>query len=147
MNFKKVFQSNYCKSVFLITFIGSYFLIPDTVFNGVYYVLAITFMTTFALTLTCLVRSIKEKVVSARTYKGSFLSFLATVLGFSALQVCGIGAPVCGASLRVGFLSVIFPKIVHDFFHEASVWIVGFSILFQLIGLYYMKCLTKNLKS
>ncbi len=136
----KIMKSHYCKIVFIVIFLASYFLIPQTVFNGWYYILAISFMLVFSLTATCLTRNIKEKVVAARSYKGSFLSVISAIIGLSALQVCGIGAPICGASIGMAVLSLIFPRVVIDFLHNSSVWVIVVSLLFQILGLYYMKC-------
>jgi hypothetical protein len=142
----KVMKSKYCKSVFLIALIGSYFLIPTTVFNGLYYIIAITFMVTFSLSVMCIVRSIKDRAELARKSKASLLSIIATALGLSALQVCGVSIPVCGASIGIGLLSVIFPQFFVDFLASYSPFIIGFSVVLQLIALYYMGCFIENQK-
>jgi len=100
-------------------------------------------MVTFSLSMMCLIRSIKDKVVLARTYKGSIVSIIATGLGLSAIQVCGVGAPVCGVSVGIGILSVIFPNFFIDFLTDYSVAIIIISIALQITSLYYMKCFLK----
>ncbi len=146
MYFLSVLKSNYCKSVFLITFVLSYFLIPDTVFNGWYYLVAVTFMTTFSLTIMCIVRSVKERLVLAKTYGGSLMTIIATAIGLSALQVCGVGAPICGASIGLGVVSAIFPGFMVEFLESYAVWIIIFSALIQVVGLYYMNCFFRKAK-
>ncbi len=140
MRLFNVFKSNYCKLVFIIALIGSYFLIPDTVFRGYYYIIAIIFMVTFSLSVMCVIRSVKDKVVLAKTYKSSILSIIATALGLSALQVCGVGAPICGGSIGLGFLSLVFPRFFINFLANYSAVIIFLAIILQLISLYFMGC-------
>jgi len=135
-----ILKSHYCKTVFVLSFLGSYFLIPATIFKGWHIILGVLFMLSFSFTTTCLTRNIKEKVKLARNYKNSLLGIFATVIGFSALQVCGIGAPVCGASIGAGILSFILPGFFMGFLIEYGVHLVVFSILIQLVALYKMKC-------
>ena len=139
----KIFKSHLCQVAFFVYLIGSYFLIPKNVFYGWYNILVGAFMIFFALTLTCLTRNIKEKVVLAKTYKSSILGIIATALGLSVLQVCGVGAPVCGASVGASVLSLFFPSFALSFFERYSLYIVISSILFQIIALYYMRCFVK----
>ncbi len=135
-----ILKSHYCKVVLLIAFIGSYFLIPSKVFYGFGYVLAITFMIAFSLSITCIIRNIKEKIMLAKTYKRSVFHIILIGLGLSAFQVCGIGAPVCGATVGLGVLSVIFPGVFIDFLGDYHGAIIIISILLQIISLYYMGC-------
>jgi len=139
----KIFKSHYCKIVFLLSLIGAYFLVPKTVFYGAYTILGVIYMIVFALTLTCLIRSIKEKILLAKHYKGSLIGILAAALGMAALQVCGIGAPVCGAAISAGILSVIFPSIFISFLNKYALLIIVSSIIIQGIALYYMNCFKK----
>ncbi len=136
----KLFQSDYCKFAFLLFIVLSYFLVPRHVFYGWYQVLAIIFMLSFSLVMTCIVRNIKEEIVLARTYKSSILGVLATALGLSALQVCGAGAPVCGASLGIGVLSSITPTFFMNFLEKYSVLMLLIAISFQFLTLYFMNC-------
>ncbi len=72
-------------------------------------------MITFSLVLTCFVRAIKEKIIHRGKNKHSLLGLLAAVFGVSAFQVCGIGAPVCSATLGAWILSIIFPSVFISF--------------------------------
>ncbi len=142
----KIFKSYFCQFAFFLFLLISYFLTPKRVFYGWFSILAIIFMVVFSLTLTCLARNIKEKVIIAKTYKSSILGIIATVLGLSVLQVCGIGAPICGASLGAGVISLFFPSFALGFFEEYSLYILIISIVLQIISLYFMKCFVKICK-
>jgi len=135
-----IFKSKYCLIVFAISLFLSYFLIPKTVFYGWYKILAYTFMISFSLTITCIIRNVKEKILLAKTYKSSVIGIIATALGLTALQVCGVGAPVCGAAVGLGILSSIFPTVFVDVMSKYAVHIIVLSIIFQLVALYFMNC-------
>jgi hypothetical protein len=141
----KIFRSHYCKIVFIISLILAYFLVPQSVFYSWYSLLGVLYMTVFALTLTCIVRNIKEKILLAKTYQSSIIGVLAAALGMAALQVCGIGAPVCGAAISAGLLSVIFPSVFLSFLNKYALLIVVGSIILQGIALYFMNCFRKCL--
>ncbi len=135
-----ILKSHYCKAVFLLALFGSYFLIPHKVFYGLGYALAITFMLAFSLSVTCIIRNIKEKILLARTYKRSVVHIILIALGLSAFQVCGVGAPVCGATVGLGVLSVIFPGVFIDFLGDYYLVVIIVSVLLQLVSLYFMGC-------
>lgn len=138
---KKIFQSNYCKLVFILFLILGTFITPTKVFYNWYWLLAIIFILVFALTMTCLIRNIKDKIVSYKKTNSSLLSLFSIILGVSALHMCTIGAPVCGAA-GVGLLALILPTIAHSFISDFSIFIVLLSILLQLFALYNMGCLS-----
>lgn len=133
-------RSKYCIGVFILSLILSYFLIPGRLFYGIYLVLAIVFMILFALTLTCIIRNIKEKIVLAKTYKSSLIGIIAGGIGLAAVQVCGVGAPVCGATIGMGILSTVFPMVFVDILTKYASIILIISIIFQFIALYFMNC-------
>ncbi len=137
---QKVLKSKVCILVFILSLVGSYFLIPKTAFYGKAMVISISFMITLATTITCVVRNIKEKVILARTYESSIISIIATAVGLASLQVCGVGAPVCGAAVGVGILSSIFPYTTVSLISEHAELILLISIIMQLISLYFMNC-------
>ena len=138
-----IFKSHYCKIIFIIIFFLSYFLIPKKLFHSWWILVAILFMFLFSLVITCIVRNVKEKVILAKTYKSSLIGVLATAIGLSALQVCGVGAPVCGATIGAGFLSALFPGIFMRFLDNFAIYILIASILLQIISLYFMNCFKK----
>lgn len=136
-----ILRSSYCKSVLILSLIGSYFLIPNKVFYGYGYFLAGVFMLVFSFSITCIVRNIKEKIKLSHTYKTSIFSLFLGIVGISAFQVCGIGAPVCGATIGLGVIFAIFPAFFIDFLTDYSYAIIILSIIMQLFALNFMKCL------
>jgi len=138
--FIQILASFYCKIVFILAFGVSYFFLPPHVLYGHHAWLAIIFMIVFSFSLACIVRNIKEKVVLSRTYKTSVLSLILSILGFSAFQVCGLGASVCGLSAGAGVLAIFFPGFVLNFLSDNSTFIVSFSIVIQTFVLYSMNC-------
>ena len=140
----EIFKSHYCQFVFLISLVGIYFLVPKKVFYGYDTLIGIFFIVMTSLTITCLVRSIKEKVLSAKASGASLLGILSIIFGFGALQACTIGAPVCGATIGGGILALIFPGFAFSLMEKYSVPIVLISIFIQLLALYLMKCFQKT---
>jgi len=134
----QVIESHYCKLVFIFSFILAYLLIPRTV-SGIFYYLSIIFMVTFSLVMTCIIRNIKENIRSSKTKQGSLITFIATILGISAFQVCGASF-ACGASIGMAILAAILPSTFISLINEYSSWIIVVSIIFQVASLYYMKC-------
>lgn len=137
----EIFKSHYCKFVFLIALIGIYFLTPKKIFYGPYYILlGILFIIMASLTLTCFIRSIKDRVFSAKAEGLSLLGILSIVFGFGALQACTIGAPVCGATILGGVIALIFPGFAFNLMEKYSFWIILISVIIQFFALYYMGC-------
>jgi len=137
-------KSKYCKITFLISLIISYFLIPNKIFYKGYIILAIVFMALFALTITCIIRTLKERIISAKRSGATVLSIIGTILGIGALQTCTIGAPICGTSVGLGIVSIFFPHTAHSLMHEYSIYVLYVSIIFQIIALYFMNCFKKT---
>ena len=139
INLLKILESRYCILVFLISLIVSILVIPKKVFYKWYFVLATTFILTFALTITCIVRNIKEKIKVRKQTSKSIIALIFSIIGFSALQVCTIGAPVCGAA-GLGLFAIIIPKFAFHFFNEYSVWIIIITIVLEIISMNSMSC-------
>ena len=135
-----VLKSKYCVIIFAMAFIISYFLVPEKIFYEWYTLLGIAFMIAFSLSLTCIVRNVKERIMLTKTYESSVASIIATAVGLTALQACGIGAPVCGSMVGLGFLSIFFPTVFNNFLYDYGLYVVLFSISIQFIALYFMKC-------
>lgn len=136
----KVMKSRYCEIVFIVSLLVSYFLIPETVFYGWYTVLAAAFMVLFALVMTCTIRNVKERIVLQKTYGGSAIGILSSVLGISALSVCSIGNPVCGAAVGMGLISLIIPGFAHGFLEDYGIYVIAFSLVLQVAALYFLNC-------
>ena len=141
----QVFRSHYCQFVFGASLVLGYFITPKKIFYGYDTILGILFILSFALVITCLVRQTKERVKVARTYSGAVIGIIATAIGLTALEACGIGAPVCGAMVGVGILSVILPMSVVDVIGQYAAPILVGSIIIQLVALYFMNCFKKPL--
>lgn len=142
---RKTLASHYCQIVFVLALIAGYLLVPRTVFLDRYATgLVAVFLFSFALSLMCLVRVVKERIVQAKTYKSSLIGIVATAVGMTALQACGIGAPVCGASIGGGILGMIFPAFAVSFLRSYAPYILGFSIIMQLASLRFMNCFRRS---
>ena len=140
----KIFKSYYCILVFFVMTIISYFLIPDKIFYGYYSLVAVVFIIVFSLTFTCLIRSIKDKIVEHKKQNlKPIWGALIGLIGLSALQTCAIGAPVCGVSVGMAIVSAIFPAIAFDLINDYSLTILFLSICIQIISLYQMRCFKK----
>lgn len=135
-----IFKSHYCKLVFLISALLISLLIPKKIFYGYYNILAILFILVTSLTATCFIRNIKERILSAKNSGASLIGIISIIFGIGALQVCTIGAPVCGASIGMGIAALLFPGIAFSFAEKYGIWLVSFSIIIQLIALYFMNC-------
>ncbi len=138
-------SSIYCKIVFVVAFISSYFLLPPDIISGPHKYIAVAFMFSFSFSIACIVRNIKEKVVLARTYKTSVFSLVLSIIGFSAFQVCGLNAGMCTATVGMGVVSTIFPTFFVGFLSDYAFLIIWISVFFQLFALYIMKCFNKNI--
>ncbi len=141
----KMFDSHYCKVVFALSVALMWFISPKRIFYKYYAILGWTFIITSSLVLTCFIRNIKERVVTARSQGSSLLGILLIAIGLVAMNVCTVGAPICGASVAVGILSLILPGVAMGFFEKYAVAIIASSIALQLVALYYMKCFKKVL--
>lgn len=138
--FIHVLRSNYCKIVFALGLVAGWFLVPESAFSGWMLTFALVFIFVFAMTITCLIRSVKERVILEKENRGSIWATIAAGVGLTALHVCGVSAPVCGASVGLGIVSAIIPGFAMQTVSEYGVYIVGASILIQAYALYNMKC-------
>lgn len=140
----KKINTKYCRFVFIIS-LGLWFLmVYKTLFVWVYSILWVIFITTFALTVTCLVRNIKEKIQIANREKKSIIWIVWAVIWISAAQLCGVNAVFCGSTIWVWLLSTILPTSTIWFLSEYAVLIIILSIVTQIIGLYLMKCFSRK---
>jgi len=137
-------KSNYCKLVFVIAWVTAFKIVPEGLLKTPHLGLTIFFSTTFAFSIACMVRSIKEKAVTAQKVGGSVVGIITSTLGISALQVCGLSNPMCGASVGLGFLSTLFPSVMFHYGMEISLFAIILGIFFQLFSLYKMHCLSWN---
>ncbi len=135
-----LFESNYCRIVFVISLILIYFLTPKKIFYSYYTIIGVLFILFTSFVITCFIRNIKEKVSLAKSNGASIFGILAIIFGFGALQACTIGSPICGASIGAGFLALFFPGVALNLLEKYSIWILIFSLIIQVFVLYFMNC-------
>ena len=139
----KILKSNYCKGVFLLSLILSYFLVPKHLVGFWWNLITITFMLLFSLNMTCMVRNIKERIKTAKTTTHSVINLIASGLGILALQVCGTSGYFCSASILMGVFSSVLLQFLLGFLKEYSLYIILATILLQFISLINMNCFKK----
>ncbi len=139
-----ILKSKWCQLVFIVSLIGFYFLIPEKMFYGWYNFLAYFFILSTALTITCIFRNTKERVKLNQAAGKSLFSIILSIFGILATQVCGIGAPMCGAALGGSIGLTFLPAVAQNFFEDYSVYIILFAITGQIYSLYLLKCWGKN---
>lgn len=140
----KKMNTKYCLFVFIIS-LGLWFLmVHKTLFVWIYTILWVVFITTFALTVTCLVRNIKERIQMANKEKKSIIWIIWAVIWISAAQLCGINALFCWSTIWLWLLSTILPVSTVWFLSEYAIWIIILSIVTQIIWLYFMKCFNRK---
>lgn len=136
----KIFRYTYCRVVFLVALGVSYFLVPQRIFNSVYWLLGIVFMVLSALLVTCVIKNIKDRIRIARTYKSSILGILAVAFGAASLQFCGVGVFVCSPTWGMALVTAIFPELAFPILTHFAIPVFILSIFFQIISLYLMGC-------
>ena len=136
----KVLKSDFCKAVFIVSAVLVYLIMPKKIFYEFYIIVGVLFIILSSLIITCFVRSIKDKVISAKQSGKSLLGIITIVLGFGAIHTCAIGAPVCGASIGAGLVALIFPGVALAFLEEHNILIITLTLVFQAIILYSMGC-------
>jgi len=139
-----VLESKWCKLVFFLTLVLVYWFTPEKVFYGWYNLLAYTFILTTALSVTCIFRNTKERIKINKKVGKSWFTIILSVLGILTTQVCGIGAPMCGAVLGGTIGLTFLPVTLQNFLGEYSVWILIIAIIGQIYSLYLLKCYGKN---
>ena len=139
-----IFNSNWCKIIFIISLISVYLLIPQKMFYGWYNLLAYIFIFSTSLSLTCIFRNIKERIKLNQKQNKSFFAIILSIFGILASQVCGIGAPLCGAALGGSIGLSFLPIFAQSFLENYSVYIIIIAIIGQIYSLFLLKCWGKN---
>jgi hypothetical protein len=157
--------------VFLLSLWG-FKVIPqgeDSQITLIHAVLGVVYSLLFALLMTCLFKTLWEKIKellehkkphaflgesreqfrrgerlkAVKTFAVGLLKFLvvfAGILGLGAAQFCVFGSPVCGVSVGAGLIMAIFPSAAVHLLVEYAKWIIAGAILLQILGLYLMGC-------
>lgn len=126
--------------IFIISSISVYLLTPKEVFTTEFSFLAIIFIFTTSISITCIIRHIRETIKESLRLKSSILSTIAAIFGIITLQACGLSAPVCGATAGTAIVATFFPGIVMKVYQGWGNLFLLSAIFFQIIGLYFMKC-------
>lgn len=140
------------KIAFVLAIIVGYFLVPQIVMKE-YLVLSLGFLLTFAMSMACLSCALAEKFHAVKGKlvfgNGNFVedatatfSLIASLLGFVALEACGM-AFSCSAA-GIGILSIVVPGFAMHYVSEFAVYVVAISIAVQLGGMLSMGCFRKG---
>jgi hypothetical protein len=143
----KVLESKYCLISFTLGLILGYLIVPHRIFTGFYTFLGVIYILMFAIVLMCIVRTIKDRITNEKQTGATTLSVIASLLGIGALQACGIGAPVCGATVGVGILSVFFPQSAFAVLEKYAVHVIILSLILQIVAIFYMGCFRSVMKN
>lgn len=138
---RQILVSHVCKLVFLLAFAGAYFLIPRRALSGDYGLLVIIFMLTFAASITCTLKNIKEKFSSGFKAGSSLLSIGASLIGLTAVQFCSVNAVMCGSTIGFSLIAAVLPHSAFHFFHFNAVPLLMVSTVIQLVSLWQIGCL------
>lgn len=138
-----IFKSKYCWLSLFFGLIIGYYIVPDKIFNSSWFIVGLIYSIVFAVVISCTIRIIKERAVNIKNTGAGFLSVLAAIFGIGAMQVCGVGAPICGATIGFSVFSILVPGIPLEILTEFALQIIIASIGLQLLSLYYMKCFKK----
>lgn len=149
MEIVRVLKSKYCWGVILISiFFGYYFVIRKLGSNSdlLTILLSVTFVELFALSNACMVRSIKQRIVTMQKIKGlTLINIFGSVLGIGAMQVC-LTSGFCGVTATTTILYSILPTTFATFFAENSIWFLLISDLLLAFSFWKMKCFAKKSK-
>lgn len=126
--------------LFVLLLVFGYFLTPKHIFLGNYKYLAYIFIVLFAILNYCILKTIYRNYVYNKKQKGFTKGVIASILGVSALQVCGLSAYACSTSIGFTILATFLPHTFLNFLQNYSVEIISISILIQFITIWHLKC-------
>ena len=126
--------------LFILLLVFGYFLTPQHIFLGNYKYLAYVFIVLFAILNYCIVKTIYRNYIYNKKQKGFTKGVIASILGVSALQVCGLSAYACSTSIGFTILATFLPHTFLNFLQNYSVEIISISILIQFITIWHLKC-------
>ena len=169
-----VFKDKLSHLVFIFTFLLTLYgfkIFPTKEGNItlIHTILGIVYALLFSLVVTCIFKTLKEKIVQLfrekkplsfvgdtlkktknreyfsafKTFLGGFFKLLVLllgILGLGAAQFCVFGSPVCSFSVGAAIVTAIFPSFILQILYEYAEWIILVAILIQAVGLYFMGC-------
>lgn len=132
--------------IFLFLLMFGFFITPQHIFNGNFKFLGYMFILFFALLNYCIVKTIYRNYVYNKNNLGFKKGIFASIIGISALQVCGLSAYACSTTIGFTFLATFLPYAFLNFLHEFSVEILAISIFVQAFSILHLNCFEiKNL--
>jgi len=169
-----VFRDKLSWAVFVVTFaltLYGFKIFPSAEgeTTPIHAFLGIVYAILLSLVVTCLFKTIKEKLKhlfeerkplsflgetnrnlrrgehlkAFKTFLEGFLKFLVLffgVLGLGAAQFCVFGSPVCSFSVGAAIVTALFPSFMVQILFEYAQWIILGAIVIQAVGLYFMGC-------
>ena len=140
---KKLFSDVPSIVVFTVAFLLGLFILPTHIRSGEYFYLGIIFVSLFALNMTCVVHTMRARAKVARASGAGVVGVVTTAVGFTALQMCGVGGPLCGALFGSIVFASILPAGSLGLVTHYAVEIVLVAIVIQAVSLWYLGCLKK----
>ena len=129
---RELFLSKYCRITFIFLLVLFYMVMPKTIFFSNNWWLAIVYILISATLVTCVVKSIKEKIKYSHKQGLSLVAVIFSAFGIGVFHTCGIAAPVCGAG--AGFAIAI------NWLYDYGIYVIYISLIFQIIALRYLHC-------
>ncbi len=137
---KALFNDVVSVVVFTVAFLLALFILPSHILNGPYVYLGLVFIIVFSLNMTCLVKVMRHRANTAKAQGAGIFGIIGTALGFIALQMCGVGGPLCGALFGSVVFASLLPAGSLGYFTHYAVEMVVMAIVIQIISLWYLKC-------
>jgi hypothetical protein len=145
---KEVLSSKYCWGVIFISIVLGYFLIirKFTLFTSFWSIFfSIFYIILFAVSNSCLVKEMKERIKDSSQTGSSILSILGSVLGISAIQLCTVSG-TCSVNIVTSLLLTVFPTSLGFFFIRHGIWILIISDILLSISILRLGCFKKDSK-
>ena len=148
MKIYEVLKSKYCWIVIFISVILGYFLIIKkfTLFTSFWSIFfSILYIVLFAISNSCLIKELKERIKGNFKTGNSILSILGSILGIGAIQLCTVSG-TCSINIVTSLLLSIFPTSLGFFFIKNGIWILIISNILLLISIFKLGCFKKEAK-
>ncbi len=129
-------KSPFCRAVLLLSVVAGYFLVPKPLYSSNLLPLALLFIATFSLTITCIVFSAKERFLTIRSSGESILGAVGSLVGIVSIELCGISATSCSGGLALSAIGFLLPAGAIHLLSNFAVPLLALSIGAQLIYLF-----------
>ena len=146
MKIKEVFKSKYCWIVIFISIVLGYFLVIKkftsfTSFWSIFF--SVLYIILFAVSNSCLVKGLKERVKNQSKTNSGILSIIGSVLGIGAIQLCTVSG-TCSVNIVTSLLLTVFPTSIGFFFIKNGIWILIISDILLLVSILRLGCFKKE---